>query len=170
MRIGVAVLAGLLLFAACSGGSAGTTPQATFESMKKVAGAKDWGGLYDLVEPSAREEAEKNWQEQKKKLDSPEGKMGLKMMAGMFGLDAEKIPEMSMKELFVAMLEKFSDMPQGKKVQEFAEATILDTKIDGDKATIKFKAGGKEDSMNLKKVGGSWYLDGSMLRGMSGGM
>ena len=170
MRTMMALLTLSMLFAACSGGGGGSTPESTFEAVKSVAAAKDWEGFYDLFGPSDRAKAEKKWEEYKKQFDTPQGKMGLQAMAGLLGLDAEKIPQMSFREYFVAILGAMVKKggPEAGQLAAIANAAITDKKVEGDQATLKFKAGETEDDLKLVKEGGSWYMAGDILMGMIG--
>jgi major membrane immunogen (membrane-anchored lipoprotein) len=164
MRIALALVTAAVLLVACGDGG-GSTPEGTFESVKKLTAAKDWDGFYDLLAPSARTQAEKEWEE--KEFDSPEGKLELQMMASLSGVDAEKIPQMSLKEFFGTMAAKMTEMggPAAAEFEKFKDAKIVDSRIEGDMATLTFKVGDREEKIEMVKEDGSWYLGGKMLKG-----
>ena len=164
MRTTTALITISLLLVACSGGS---TPEAAFETMKARAAARDWGGFYDLIAPSVRKQAEAKWEVSKKELDTDAGRM---VTTGL-GLDPEKVSQMSLREFFVALIGKRTEMSDGQPGQltAFANAVITDKKVEGDRATILYKTGDREEELKMAKEGGSWYLGGEILGDMPGG-
>lgn len=157
LRTCVGVVALAILFAACGGGSGGgSTPEATFETMKKAVTNKDWNGFFDCVAPSALEEQEKEFNEGIGK-EGPEGDMARAMMAGMLGKEPDELKGMNFRDFMVAMMDKAVEMdPDG--FAQVKDAVIVESKIDGDKAVLKVKTGDDTDDMEMMKVDGKWYL------------
>ncbi len=145
---GVAVLA--LIFSACGGGTEpGSTPEDTFHAVKKAFADQDWAGIVELMPPSKIAKAEADF---KKQMSGPfaEG------MAGVLGQDVEEVRKMDYKEFTAAMLAKMVE----KSPEEFAsmqDSVIVETKIDGDKATMKVKSGDEEQTIEFLKENGLWY-------------
>jgi hypothetical protein len=161
----VAVLA--LTFAAC-GGESGTgekaqnevtpvvrtgpaeTPEETFANIKKIFANEEWSKVADFIPPSKIVEAEAEFKEQ---MADP----GAALMLAMFEIDPEKAKTMTYREFMAAMFETMMKKDP-IQMEEVMGSEILETIIDGDKATLKVKAGDKENDIELLREDGLWYM------------
>jgi hypothetical protein len=133
-----------VMFGACGGGGA-STPEAAFESLKSAALNKDGGALYDMMAPSEVARAEKEWEDAKNSADRSTG------MAQMLGVSVEELKAMSFRDMFVRMADK-------QESTEEISLELVETTVDGDKATLKIKSTKGVDSVSLVKEDGKWYL------------
>ena len=154
-RFPAAMLVLALTLSACGGG-AGATPKSTFEASKNAVANKDWSALFDLIAPSARKKMEKEFEDQKKLMDNPES-MEAKMLMGMLGISAEEMKNMTMRDMFVKMMTTATKM-NSDEVARMKTAKIVETRIDGDKATMKVKMGDREKTITLVREDGKWYM------------
>ena len=151
MKRSTAVLALMALtLAACGGGGPGNTPEATYEAARRVVADKDWDGLLEFIPPSEWEENEKEF-----KAERDAGK--LSGTAADLELDAEAVKTMSYRDFMVKMLE-VAATKKPEQLEKIVKAEVVETKIDGDKATITTKIGDKKDEVRLVKENGVWYM------------
>ena len=147
--VAAAVLA--MFFTACGGGGPASAPEDTFHNFQDVLDSEDWEGLMEFMPPSERTKAEEGI---KQAMENP---MGLAMMAGEMGIKPEELKEMDIKAVFARVIE--TQMAKESKLKEtMLNATIKETKIDGDNATITIEHAGKTDTVKLTKVDGLWYI------------
>jgi hypothetical protein len=162
---GVALLA--LFFAACGGEGApasstegapevtaqgnvpGATPEASFTALQRAFAAKDWSAIIDFMPPSsvAAQEAK-----HKENLSGPLGEL----MAARLELEPEAVNAMSFKDYTAAVFGQSMEM-NPKKMNSILNSTIIDTKIEGDRATIKVNTGEKEQDASFQLEDGLWY-------------
>jgi hypothetical protein len=135
---------------ACGGGGAGATPKDTFETLKKMGANKDFGGYWNMMSPSSQKQIE----DQFKQMKDGWAQKPDEMKAGMEKELGDPTKFGSAKEFFIKMAEK-----NPEKATEVSKGEFVSVKEDGDKATVTFKVGGKEDNMKLEKVDGKWYVD-----------
>ena len=189
------LLAACLMFSifACTGcgggGSAGATPEATFDSMKSAAAKKDWAGMIACTTVESQDEliggmaimyqlfgAIPGQEEKMKGARDILTKHGVNLeMAkdaspvgsteeAMKALSAGVKDKVSCAGELVAWVESNEDMKKsGGTPSDVLKKTLSDVKIEGDVATGKLtsKMDGKEltEEQRFKKVGGKWYAD-----------
>ena len=132
----------LLVIGLCGCGS--KSPEKAYKNIATDVAAGNWDKVYDAF--SAKSQGQ---------LD-----MSLKMMAGLAAAfseeddkAAERIENMSGKELFVAMVsEKESD------ASPVSVGDIVDSRIDGEQATLRVRNGDDESEVQMVKENGAWKL------------
>lgn len=143
---------------------AGATPSATWAAWHAASLEFDWNGLYGLLSPSKRREADKAWAEGGEfRREAPE-------IAKDLGLSVEKVEGMSILDLYVARNERDIQMQRAEPGNEFKQtyedfkaAEFLKEELDGESATVKFRIGDRNRSLRLVREEGKWYIDRSPL-------
>jgi len=137
--IGVCIL---LVIGFCGCGS--QSPEKAYKNIATDAAAGNWDNVYDAF--SAKSQGQ---------LD-----MSLKMMVGLaaaFSEEdenvAEHIENLSGKELFVAMLSG-----EESDANFFSLGDIIDSKVDGERATLRVRDGDDEEEVQMVKENGVWKL------------
>jgi hypothetical protein len=146
--LAAAVLA--LAFAACGGG-AGSSPESTFEAMRQAAINKDGGTMYDLLSPEARKQATAGFEQMK---DAPP--QAKEAVAKQMGITAGELDSMTPRDFFALMMEKNAD---DKMVEEAKSSKIVESKVEGDKATLTVETNGEKETVQLIRVDGKWFLE-----------
>ncbi len=153
MKLSVMILALGLLMGACGGGGPGDTPEATFEALKSAVANHDFGGMFDMMAESTKEQMKPMFDALKA---APEAQQ--KAMCEGMGIDAGSLDGMSFRDFFIMRGEKAAEEEEDD-FENMKDAEIIETKIDGEKATIKYKAGGETDTMKFILVDGKWVID-----------
>jgi hypothetical protein len=135
-----------VMFGACGG--AASPPEAAFESLKSAAVSQDWGAIYDLMAPSEVAKAEKDWEDAKK---SPQMSRAI---AEELKLSVAEFKGMSYRDTFVKMVEI------QKSTEEISASELVETTVDGARATLKIKSAKGVESLRLVKEDGKWYVTG----------
>ena len=101
----------------------------------------------------------------KEHLPQVEGVIGLKkedlvdQLAEKLGISVEEFDALTPREIFALQAEKGLD--EDKDMTMEAEASkLVDTKIDGDKATLTIDTNGEQEKVQLIKIDGKWYMEG----------
>ena len=135
----IASLSALLLLTGC-----GQSPEKAYQDIANDAGKGNWEKVYDSFSLKSQGQLD----------------MSLKMMAGMAAAfseegdaDAERIQNMSGKEVFVLMME--GEESDGGPV---LIGEVISTEIDGDRATLRIQQDENEEEMQLVKENGKWKL------------
>jgi hypothetical protein len=150
MRYGLVLAAVAVFMVACGGGgAAGATPKDTFDAVKKLAEKKDFGGFYDSLSAGSKKKFDEQFEGMKKQWAGLDAAMKTEMEKTLG--DPTKMA--NAREFFVKSAEKNPD-----KAAEIAKATFVEAKEEGNKATVKFKIGEKDDEMKMEKVDGKWYV------------
>ena len=148
-RVSVLVVAVAALAVACGGGAgAGTTPEATFKAAQKAAGGGDWGAFWDLLAEEGQKEFENDFESAKRDADEA---------AEALGVSVDELKAMELRDFFIAFMEMMEKEGEGD-IKMFAEAEIVETKEEGDKAEVIWKNGDEGDNTRLKKVDGKWLI------------
>ena len=79
------------------------------------------------------------------------------------GVSPDEIKGMSFREFTIKMMEAIAKKDP-KNIDRFKDATIEDSKIEGDKATLTLKGGDKTRTFKLHKTDGVWYLDPDSMK------
>jgi hypothetical protein len=151
MRIVVCCLGLALLLGACGGSAAADTPEGTFESMRDAAVSGDWGAVYDLMSEQAQGQVGEQI-DRMKQYPEPVRKQTCESL----GVSAEELDSMSARDFFAKMMEK--SLP-AEEVEKIKSAKIVDTNVEGDKAVLKFETDGEQQTLQLVKKDGKWYID-----------
>ncbi len=153
-KYGLCLLALALVFTACGGGSAGATPKATFEAMKAAGEKKDGGALYDLLSPDAQKKVAAQLDQMKATpVDQMQAEVK-KQMEEQFGMTFDEMKKMSARDFMAKMFAKMSD----EDLKEVKDTVFVSEKIDGDKAVVTTKQGDTEDTLQMVKIDGKWFL------------
>ena len=139
-----------LTLTACGGSGPGSTPEQTYESARSIIASENWEAICDLIPPSQLEKQEKEFEEGK-------GGPGAAMMAAMFGIKPDELKTMGFRQFMGKMMGMMAEKDPDK-MKQMLDAEIVDTKIDGDNATITTKLGDKEEKVRLIKENGLWYM------------
>jgi hypothetical protein len=146
-RLCLALIATGLLFAACGGSGAAATPEAAFKAVQSAVKARDWGQFHDLLAEEGRNQFR----------DDYEGLKEDPSEAEEIGLKPEDVADLEFRAFFILMMEKEAE-GMDEMFDKFAEAEILDVKVEGDEAEVKFKIEDDEETMEFRKVDGAWLV------------
>lgn len=147
----VAVGGGLLIWWFLSRAGPGKTPEATFESIRKNFLKEDWRALYAMFSPKGRKALEERWASAKELVKAdPQLKVRMKL--------PDNYESMNSEDAFIHSIKTSENIPLLKA--QLKGATIVSVDIDGDKATVKWKAGdGEKSTYRMSRVDGLWYLE-----------
>lgn len=171
-RLGLFVVSFFLI--SCGGGQApqggegGTaaqqeaTPKEAFLALLHALADQDWGTVYDSITAESKKELTDGFKEMMSQVEqNPER---AKAISEQTGMDFEKMKAMDDKEMFGYIMGQFMQEEGASKDlpthDEIAKIEILEEKVEGETATLKFKGpDGKEDTVTLAKQDGVWLIN-----------
>jgi hypothetical protein len=152
-RIALITLAAGLLLPACGDtGKPGTTPQATFESVREAVADHEWGVVYDLLEGREIERVKRQLETDRTLLEEQRQELLEEL-----SISAGQLETMSARDYFIRYTEVRS-RARPETIERIAKAEILETKVDGEKAVITWQAGTETKEMELALREGLWFV------------
>lgn len=136
-------------------------PEQAFGRLRSALQSKDWGAVYTTAaSPSTRRSFDADFQ--KVKADLVE-KGGESMFAeSVLGVSKDEYLGMSARDFFVRMSEVsgtpaglLSTIPDSERMRS---ATIVDTKVEGEEATLTVELEGEPREIELFREDGRWYF------------
>jgi hypothetical protein len=148
---------GALLILACGCGPNMKTPEGTFEALKKATANEDWGVMYDLQSKDSQKglDSFSEIPANVAKMGDDKAKESFKKE---FGSTPEDFLKLSGRDRWIKLAKgmKETDKTEFKKAKDLS---IVECKIDGDKATVKFKGSdGKSGEIKMVKEDGKWKI------------